>query len=682
MPFGIDGTLAWVTPAGELLQVASCVGNDLIGVEYKRGIEEGKRYYDPEKRLQKAVNSLQGSGYGIGISLQDETEPVDMCWVQNRWPRFRYQYKGLDVILQYYVKSGSLIQQYKIQNMGEKDINFNYIMNSDVCFRRHGCDKSLVEAVPVGISSQRLLLFRSSKVLTRNPRMNVQCEMTNFLNAKRIPVWATATRRDDGLGLMNSSEQPSNARSITSGLKRSISTSSHDMRDHRRETRARLEEDLQTSLLAGMALTEREDANKLSQYHVYFRDSIMNEDLVASKGFDCTAYGNALLVPSGSTQELCAVIRVVKHPFMEHSGANSEPDTEADPMDSYFTTQKKIRSGQKRVAALSEQLARSLSDFRREDLAQTIITKRFVLAKACVRIRDTGAARYHLFTAYLIGVYAFGEERAVSRTPLFEYATFLIEHGSRADGLERLKSMAHTLAKQHNDESMDAFWYKVQSRLGRTYLEVGSFAEAEQAYLEIFSRFGYQHSTTNQRYAAQSLERIAWAQVKLGCYEKAAQTYGQLLKLFNDSGVRSQRLRQILLVNCGYVQRRLDAFEEAEMLYNKAITEAQLSEIQSRDAITAHSGLFGCSSRDSVSIVDARDEEASLIESVSVELSKFGTGRNMSLFEDCRFRFVFERHLEMMLSIACVSVPGKGNDEGMAFIDADPLNCIHEGRTA
>ncbi|KAI4114721.1 MAG: hypothetical protein LQ341_007767, partial [Variospora aurantia] len=60
--FGNDGTLAWTTATGELLQVARFINNRIVGANYKKSIKRGPTLQDRCKMLEEAVVQPQGSG--------------------------------------------------------------------------------------------------------------------------------------------------------------------------------------------------------------------------------------------------------------------------------------------------------------------------------------------------------------------------------------------------------------------------------------------------------------------------------------------------------------------------------------------------------------------------------------------------------------------------------------------
>ena len=159
-PFGANGTVGWTTAAGELLQVASCINNKLVGAEYQKNIQRETDYDDRGKMLEEAISAPQGSGYGIGLSLGVPLEPEEKSWVHNRWPRFTYRHGALNIRLQYYIHASTVIQEYQVRNMGQEEVPLPYIYSSDICFRKHGSDKSQIYPVPTGKSPARLLLFQ------------------------------------------------------------------------------------------------------------------------------------------------------------------------------------------------------------------------------------------------------------------------------------------------------------------------------------------------------------------------------------------------------------------------------------------------------------------------------------------------------------------------------------------
>ena len=172
--FGRDGTLGWTTPAGELLSVASSIDERLVGIEFKKSIELGQDYHQRGKMLARAVKASQGSGYGIGLSLDMEINSSQVSWVYNRWPRYTYQHDGLEIRLQYYVESQSVIQQYQIRNNGQEDASLPYVITSDVCFRKHQWPAEAMQPVPSTKCPERLLIVQNSEVLIRNPTYQAQ----------------------------------------------------------------------------------------------------------------------------------------------------------------------------------------------------------------------------------------------------------------------------------------------------------------------------------------------------------------------------------------------------------------------------------------------------------------------------------------------------------------------------
>ncbi|KAL8746477.1 MAG: hypothetical protein Q9190_001512 [Brigantiaea leucoxantha] len=173
--FGAGGTLAWATSTGELLEIASCVRNKLVGAIFKRSIEGGDYDLARHDVLQRAINSPQGSGYGIGISLEIDLEPTEVAWVHNRWPRYTYAYRGLEIRLQYYIDSNSVVQ------------------HSDLCFHEHDSDDHNFHSIPTGKSPERTLLFQNSEVLIRSSVHDMHLRMACFLNGQRQSLWINQT---------------------------------------------------------------------------------------------------------------------------------------------------------------------------------------------------------------------------------------------------------------------------------------------------------------------------------------------------------------------------------------------------------------------------------------------------------------------------------------------------------
>ena len=416
-PFGIDGTLGWASPAGELLQVASCIENRLVGVDYKKSLDRGEDYYSRGKVLEKATDSSQGSGYGIGLSLDLDglREPYEVFWILNRWPRFSYHRGDIEIRLQYYVEAGSVIQQYQIRNDGQEEEILPYIVSSDVCFREHGAGKHTFYPVPIHKSVQRLLLLKNSEVWIRDTIENVQMKMAVFLNAHRQSLWSDPSpiRKAEGEDNVAKLEDPSQNLSLS--------------------IRAKFQE----AISSGKLWSEHQENDNRFR----FAGCYPEQGTPIHKEPNYAEYRSTLVIPAKSTQELCVIIQIselLKTGSVIHDQTrnpdriqiSSNVPTARRLIDQ--TPQRrfqKIRHSQASVVAKLRQFLLKSSGPKYWTQASEIVSRYLHVGKACVSMTWIGEARYYFFMASLVADNFYTNDTSSQIKVLLEYANFLKTHG-------------------------------------------------------------------------------------------------------------------------------------------------------------------------------------------------------------------------------------------------------------
>lgn len=379
--------MAWTTPAGELLQVANLVDNRLISADYKRSIERGRDYRDRGKVLERALDSPQGSGFGIGISLGLELEPLQRSWAYNRWPRFGFQHNGLELNLQYYIDADSqaVIQEYQIRNTGQEEVSLPYIISSDLCFREHRGQSSVIHSLNPGKCSERLLLFQNTELRIQNDVERCQLRMALFLNARRHSLWAES-----------GSKVESNKERVRKG--------SFDPNTELKEADDRLRD----RILAGQFADEDADSELrrlyrrcLDRNHERVRQSTPRDLAIFA------IHRQSLIVPPGSTQELRLVIQL--------SGSLHKANELADPSSALLVPKEdrenhgkghgdkgsesnleKIRSKQRLLIANTQQISPKTPDLEGKRRISRIVNDHLDLGQACAVLDLLAEARYHL----------------------------------------------------------------------------------------------------------------------------------------------------------------------------------------------------------------------------------------------------------------------------------------------
>lgn len=662
--FGIDGTLAWTTPAGELLQVASCLDNKLIAVEYKRSIDRGQGYFDRGKMLERALDQPQGSGFGIGLSLDPALEPLDKSWLYNRWPRYHFMHEGLDIRLQYYIDHHSIIQQYSVRNNGEEEKLLSYTFSSDLVFREHRGSASRIHLVPRDKTPERLFLFGNSEVLIQNQAEKCQVVMALFQNGQRQSLWS---------GKSQGSHDDGDASSLIS----SDSAADYDENEIQ-EVEARM----RRTILHGQLADDSADAEFKSFYSRYNEDNDSPKQPRLQDHLDYSSSDIKLIVPGRSTQELRAVIQINKLP---QSGVDvlTQDRKSIDNIGDLKTAAKDPRSDIRRIRARQRNVVAKAQLFSAKPPALKkwptwkLIDDHLELGKACALAKLLGEARYHMLTACLIAEYTCGAASIKATDTQFQYAKFLNKYGWSSVGLKKMEQLSHDLSTRvSKNGQISMLKEKIRLRLAALYLEQGNFPGAEDMYIKAFGdQVGHPGNIDLTPSAAHCLERAAWAQIRQENYTAARSNYLLLLDL-----IPSQR--EVILINLGFVEMRLDNTEQARWRYETALLpDTGMREYYAKE-LHAQSGLFACLLKTGVDVEGNLEVAASRVRYVDVFTPLFRSTQSKLPIDEGAFHFAMTRQLETLLTACSIPVTNDNGDAGVAFVDADPLGCLFEGRAA
>ncbi|KAL8808168.1 MAG: hypothetical protein Q9182_000232 [Xanthomendoza sp. 2 TL-2023] len=572
-PFGNNGTLAWATPAGELLQVANCIDNRLLSADYKRSIERGRDYDDRGKVLEKALDSPQGSGYGIGVSLDVNLEPLERHWVYNRWPQFTFKYNGLKIELRYCILSQSIIQEYQIRNTGQEEISLPYIISSDICFREHRGQSSKIYSVETRKCSERSLLFQNTEVWVRNDVEKCQLKMALFLNRKKQSLWAETDSNEDF------KEKPLRKSSVHSNVELDEA-----------------DEKLRTRILAGQFVDEDADSELRRLYRRFDRGHEGLRRGTPRDQANLAIHRQTLTVAPGSSQELRAVIQLLGPPRKE-SGPLEPPSKPLEPGDKRDddvriqgdkgseSILERIRSQQRLLITYTKQTSSKNPDLEGKRRLSKIIDDHVYLGKACSKLNLVAEARYHLFVGCVLAEYLYREDHLALSNARLTYAKFLHKWGWPLKASEILESLSQTLLKSRSaGRELTLVQKKVQMRLALIYMEIASFSKAERIYARAFPG-PIADGIVITPADAYCLERLAWAQAQQEKYEEAHRNYSTLLALPDIP-------HHVVLSNIGFLERKLGRVKMAKKSFEKAL-EANTSG-NAIDLLYARSGLYTC----------------------------------------------------------------------------------------
>ena len=612
--------------------------------------------------LRTALNLPQGSGYGIGLSLDLKIHPINVHWIHNRWPRFIYEFRGMEIRLQYYVTSQSVVQQYQIRNDGDEDISLPYIISTDILFRDHDLESETFRPIPIQKSSERLMLSQNSELIVSDEPNDVQFEIAVFLNKHRISLWMD-NQPSDG---EDKTDDKGNSEVVDQGL-------------------PRIEKALRDLIINQKRMHSWRIFFRLQLQYLFetFETSPGDRRLQTHKRTNFAKFHNTLVVPRRSSQELCAIVKI---------SDSLQPETALDQSAAKaVAVQSKDRAVNKQ--GLSDDKERMNSKIRHEETALTaqwfkpsfdmsdamhmarvtqIMQKSQLLGQAYASVGKVGQARFYLFTASLIAEIVHKEDIDLLSAVRFRYAKFLLRHGWYSDGLKIMEDLVQNMSNEEGrNVRTPKLWSEVRIQLASIYLKLGEFPKAENIYQQSL-KYLTQNTSALEPVSASVWERIAWAEVNQGHYEQASAIYNRFL----DQGCAS---RQILLSNLGFLNRRLGKFADAQKFYVHAIGE---STGHKNSRMFARSGLSSClrSLRATPESIDRLSASSIKYIDINDTLSQVQYLQSPSK-DDHPFGFVLSRYLENLLSIC--SIPIKGKDvSGIIFIDADPVECALEGRNA
>ena len=607
--------------------------------------------------LQTALNLPQGSGNGIGLSLDLNLHPSKVHWVHNRWPRFIYQFRGMEIRLQYYVTSQSVVQQYQIRNDGDEDISLPYIISTDILVRDHGLQTESFWPIPPQKSSERLMMFQNSELLVRNEPNDVQFEIAVFLNKQRISIWMDnqPTNGEDEPG------DNKDSKVFDQGLQRIEKALRDATVDQKRMPALHERLGYYISLLEASSGDRRPGSGKIKTF---------------------AKFHNTLVVPGGSSQELCAIVKISRplqlEKDLDQSASKSISAQSKDravngqgPLDNEARMRSKIRHEEDALHFRRGDISFDISDTRRRAQAIQLMQKYLLLGRASASVDRVGPARYSFFTASLIAEIIYKEDIYLLNVARFRYAKSLLRHGWYSDGLKNMEDLAQSIPNEEGrNPKMTKLWSEVRTQLASDDLNLGRFSQAHNLYQQ-----SLQHLTqgipTLDLVSAPIWERIAWAKVNQGQYEQASEIYNRFL----EQGFAS---RGIVLSNLGFIKRRLGQFADAQAFYERALQEPNRESTSLTNKIFARGGLCSCLRSLGATLERNDRRSASSIEYIDINdtLSQFQFLHSPN--KDCLFDFVISRHLETLLSTCSIQV----KEKGIMFVDADPMECGYEGRGA
>jgi len=613
--------------------------------------------------LEKAVNSPQGCGYGIRISLEKNLEPSEVSWIHNRWPRYRYQVGSLDIRLQYYVDCQSLVQQYQIRNNSHEAAYLPYTISSEICIREHKVGQATSHPISARKSFERLLLFGNSEVVVRNARAKVQVKTAVFLNAQR-----TSARAEQSLGA-----ETSDANDPTSLNKESN----------------RVEDELRQTILAKRFPSRGKDVEWISWYSRHYDRKPGRERSRLYERDNFAEHRNRLLVPGKSTQELCAIIQILELP-------QPEPELNDAPSSDSHAQTHSIWERQSALRGESKDFSPDTSDPVHMSRVSRYLDEHVSLGEEFAKDEWTGEARYHFYTAYLIGESFFSQDPIRFGKTRFRYARFLDNNGWCSDAFTMVNDLFHDLStKDTEDGDVFSLWMEVLSQLASMCLDKNEFGKAEALYEQALSRFlqgGIKHNPSSAGF----LERVAWTQVYQEKYEEADRNYTHLLD-------RTSFKRRTLLSNRCFIKRRLGQYQEAQKLYEIALQglpsgsqEHGTMSTESSDGYQGHecgvsstmdilyslSGLFSCLVELHINCEYNQEISGVFVEYIDVSAALAISSYVPFPFSENPLHFAIVRQLESLLSVCSIPVKRKNGETGISFVDGDLLNCVLEGRFA
>ena len=623
-----------------------------MGVEYKKSIERGQGYDERGKMLERVVKASQGSGYGIGLSLDVKIFPTDVFWIHNRWPRYTYQYNGLEIRLQYYIESQLVIQQYQIRNNGQSDALMPYVMTSDVCFREHKRPSGIAQPVPSAKCPDRLLLIQNSEVLIRNLAYRAQSEMALFFNGERQSLWADGPLAD-----------------------RERDSADFDDTENIRMEIEEAEETMRNIIHSKRLLSRAEDDSFKYLYRRHYDRYPGDNETLDSKQKNFATYRNDMVISPGSTQELTAIIQISSFTGPEAAskvlGSSNNAENGQRTNSDEELMMDSIWDAQDRLAARAENLSFGKADSRSKRRISELVKDHIELGESCSEVKWIGEARFYFHGAYLIAESFSKDDLHTWNYARFAYAKFLDDNGWYGEALSIVKELVPDLfGGDSRDGDIIDLWTVVINRIGSIFLKNGYLMEAQTVYQKGLDHYS-KNTTDLNTDSAHFLERVALTQVYQEQDREAHASYTRLLG-------QDLSARPIILSNLGFIERRLRQYSEAKKHYECSLKESK----SEADNVLARSGLSTClRGLDADPLVIANIWPSSILY-VDVNSALSLSPSLVSPFREGPFSFAIARQLESLLSVCSIPLKDDQSPRGIAIMDADPLNCLYEGRVA
>lgn len=608
--------------------------------------------------LEKAAGAPQGSGFAIGLSLGSQLYPFERCWLHNLWPRFSYLHRGLEIRLQYWVDSRTVIQEYQIRNTAQEVVTLPYIVSSDVCFREHNAETASAYPIAPGRSSARLLLFQNAQVVIRNEDHQCQMTMALFLNGQRHPLWAPSRLNED----VKESKIVAGSLHTSDGL-------------------SQIDERLRRRIRTGQLVDEEADAEFRRSYRRCHDLGQGLQQLHDETNF--SSHTSTLEVPPGSSQELRLVFHIA--PFSrsgkDQSELHSAPQAETKSNDGDHQHNGKptsesmldrIRTKQRSIIDKSMRIdLHSLGPEGKRQVS-ALVNEHLEVGAACATLNLIGEARYHFFTASLISEQIYKQDSYFLSLVRFRYGRFLFRYGWCSTAFQVLEPLFHTLSIHKSKSArFELLRAKVQLRLASMYLQTDDHSKAVVMYARSMPNSGVEGEVLDQA-SAPYVERIAWAQVKQEEYEAAFENYMLMLKSSTND-------RQVVLSNLGFIQRKLGHLERAQSFFKEALDVSD-TPLDSSGQLHARSGLYACLRQLGVNPEEHEGIAKSLVQNVDdILLAPSASSLGIPI-KSKPLLFACTRHLEALLTSCSISVTNNEGIAGIVFVDADPLYCAHAGR--
>jgi hypothetical protein len=135
LSFGDDGTTASVTQWGQLMQFSRYLGpgkSSVFVADYEH-MEKPCDMVDRDRILQSMVR--YGWGFGKDITMPSDNWTRQVSFLRDRWPRVVLSANGRELVMQWMVKDGVVIQQSVIKNLTKERLEFGLEFDLGVLIR-------------------------------------------------------------------------------------------------------------------------------------------------------------------------------------------------------------------------------------------------------------------------------------------------------------------------------------------------------------------------------------------------------------------------------------------------------------------------------------------------------------------------------------------------------------------